>query len=288
MCTARAGGAALRCRKAAAKTTRLIFGGRNLLVKIKMGKSAPARVVNCRWLGELKGISLLADSVEIGAGTPLRQIEMDPHVERECPALVDAILSIAGPAIRNMGTLGGNVANASPAADAAVALLAHRARFRLKSRGGERTVDAQSFFLGPGKTVLAPGEILTHVILPRTRDGRVAGRFRKVGRVAGDIAKLSAAVTAVRRGSGALSWQVAMGSVAPRPVLLADVAAILEQAGRFDDEVWEAVRSQVSESITPIDDMRSTAWYRKRVSAVTVADLCRTVFDDLRGAGHGS
>ncbi len=261
----------------------LLFGGTDLLVQMKMGRRSSEKVINCRWLEELKGIQEIGENLEIGAGSSLNQVGEDERVRREFPALEDAILSIAGPAIRHMGTIGGNVVNASPAADAVVALVAHRARFRLQNQTGTRVVDSTEFFLGPGKTVRRPDEILTHILLARPQGMSVSGHFRKVGRVAGDIAKLSVAVTAEKSLVGVVNWHVAMGSVAPTPVVLCEVEALLNHNRPLDGDITSAIRATVAQSITPIDDVRSTAWYRKRVSGVTVSDLCEQVWKEFEG-----
>lgn len=272
--------AVLSALSADAQRSALLFGGTDLLVQMKMGKRAPDRVINCRWLAELQRIDVNEDTFEIGAGTSLQSVADHTMVAREFPALLDAIESIAGPAIRRMGTIGGNVVNASPAADSVVALVACRARFRLKSTEGERTVDAEPFFVAPGRTVKRAEEVLTHILLPRPR-GKVSGHFRKVGRVAGDIAKLSVAVTAERSLSGTMTWRVAMGAVAPTPVVLSEVERLLNGAPRIGPGNVDDIRSVVGQSITPIDDVRSTARYRRCVSMVTVSDLCQQVWQEL-------
>jgi CO/xanthine dehydrogenase FAD-binding subunit len=111
----------------------------------------------------------------------------------------------------------------------------------------------------------------------------VSGHFRKVGRVAGDIAKLSVAVTAEKSLAGVVNWHVAMGSVAPIPMVLREVEALLNRNRPLDDDFTSAIRATVAWSIAPIDDVRSTAWYRKRVSGVTVSDLCEQVWKELEG-----
>ncbi len=262
----------------------LLFGGTDLLVQMKMGKKNPGRVINCQWLPELRGVRATESTFDIGAGTPLEVVASHAALTREFPALNEAILSIAGPAIRRMGTIGGNVVNASPAADSVVALVAHRAQFRLESRQGERLVPADQFFVGPGLTVKRPDEVLTQVILPRYKGSRSVGHFRKVGRVAGDIAKLSVVVSVQRSDLGAATWQVAMGSVAPTPLILLEVEQVLNRTARMAQRAGADIRHMVESSIHPIDDVRSTAWYRRRVSGVIVSDLWRQVWEEFEGA----
>jgi CO/xanthine dehydrogenase FAD-binding subunit len=259
----------------------VLCGGTDLVVKMKRGVETPEVVINCREVSDVRGIEARADTVQIGAATALETVAGHPLVERDFPVLSAALRSIAGPAIRSMGTLGGNVMNASPAADSVVALLAYRARFHLRSQAGERVVPASEFFVGPGRTVRRPDELLTAVVLDRRGAGvKRRGHFQKVGRVAGDIAKVNVAVVAEREGA-APRWYVALGAVAPTAVRLPAVEALLNRVARLNAALLSDIRQAVAEAIHPIDDVRSTAWYRRRVAGITVADLVAQTWQEL-------
>ncbi|NQU15323.1 MAG: FAD binding domain-containing protein, partial [Desulfobacteraceae bacterium] len=159
---------------------RLLAGGTDLMVAVNQRQLSPEVLV---YLGDsgLNYINAESDNLVIGAATPFTDIMGSALVREEAPLLAEVISHIASPAIRNVGTIGGNLANGSPAADSATALLALGASLRLVSKAGERVVAVEEFFTGPGETTLEPTELIQEVIVPKQAGG-AKWAYRKLGK----------------------------------------------------------------------------------------------------------
>jgi len=230
-----------------------LAGCTDIYVALNAGAPAGTRFLNLWPLDVLRGIRLRNGVLSIGALTSYSEIIRSPLARRRVPALVAASREIGAVQIQNRGTIGGNVANASPAGDTLPVLAATDAVVVLRSAGGTRRVPFNGFYTGYRKTVMLPGEIITAIEIPP-----VAGRqwFRKVGtRAAQAISKV--VVAAVR----APHPRIAFGSVAPTVVRVPRTEQLLANGGSID----EAAAMLLTE-IHPIDDMRSTAEYRARVA----------------------
>ena len=236
--------------------TRLLGGGTDLMVMLHAGTVRPRALVDLWSLAELKGIRQLNGGVEIGAAEPYTRIIASALVREHCPALVAASRTIGAAQIQNRGTLGGNLANASPAGDTLPVLLAADA-IVVTDR---RTIPVAEFFTAYRKTALGPGEIIVAVRLPAAARGV---RFRKVGtRAAQAISKV---VIAVSREPA----RVALGSVAEVPLRARGAEAALARGN------VEGAVAAVAADIRPIDDVRSTADYRRTVAQNVLRDLLR-------------
>ena len=243
---------------------RLLAGGTDILVQAKDGKVARGDLFDVSGVEELRGIEERGGFLWIGAATTHTEMMASPLVARFAPALPDACAVVGGPQIRNRGTLGGNLANASPAADTVPPLFAADAVVELVSVSARRDVPITEFFTGPRKSVLARDEIIVGVRVPR-RDG-VRGTFLRLGqRRAQAISKVSVAV-AIVLDEGRPSWvRVALGAVAPTVVRAPRAELILMESGT--DAVRRA-REVVVEEIAPIDDLRSTRDYRREMAGI--------------------
>ncbi len=261
---------------------KILAGGTDLLVKMKMRAVEPKHVINIKGLKELRYIKEEDGEVRIGALTTWRDLEKSEVIKKYFPALYDAVKVMAGVQIRSMGTLGGNLCNASPAADSAPPLLVYEAKVKLVSKDGERIVPLTEFFTGPGKTVMKPNELLTEIIIPKPEEG-TGSAFIKVARTAMDLAKISAA-TAVKVENGTIKWvRIAIGSAAPTPVRAWKTEESLK-GQPFTQEVIREKVKLVEQEISPIDDVRSTAFYRRVISKVIVEDALLISHDRvLRG-----
>lgn len=265
----------------AAKTrgaVHFLCGGTDLIVKSKAGKLKPATWIDVSKLPELKAIADRETHVYVGAGTTYRELEFSPLVQRELPALHQAVLEVGSPQIRALGTLGGNVGNASPAGDGIPPLYAYGAQIDLVGPQGTRTVTAETFFRGPGRTVLAPGEIIQGFRLPKRPGHRAA--FLKLGpRRSLSIAKVSLAL-ALELADGALAnVRIGLGAVGPT-VLRGLKAEKFLEGKRPTREVYEEAARLTREEVTPITDFRSTAGYRRAMSgALLVRALGRLCGD---------
>jgi CO/xanthine dehydrogenase FAD-binding subunit len=241
-----------------------LAGGTDLYVALNAG-TLPARVFLDVWgLRELRGIRRRrGGGLVIGAGVTFAEIAASALVRARLPVLIEAARQIGGVQIQNRATLGGNVVNASPAADAVPILLAVEATLVLVSAGsGERRVAATEFFTGYRRTQLRAGELLLAVEIPPVPG---PAWFRKVGtRLANAISKV---VFAGVRGSVP---RLALGSVAPTTVRLPRTETALAASGSIDDAA-AVLRSEIA----PIDDLRSTAHYRREVAAALLAQFWR-------------
>src|SRR5919199_5410625 len=194
-------------------------GGTDLMVLLEAGKLEHRKFFSVRHLAELRGVEVSDGHVTVGALTTYTEVRRDPALAREFPMLGRAASETGGVAIQNRGTLGGNIANASPAADSPPALLAYGAEVELVSAGGSRWVDYSEFHTGYRQTVMRADELIARVRLPRPAEG-ARHFYRKVGtRRAQAISKVCFAALAEAGAGGAIDEaRIALGSVAPTVV----------------------------------------------------------------------
>jgi len=231
-----------------------IAGCTDVFVGLHFGTTRERRFLDLWNIDELRGIDVKDDVLRIGALTTYSEIIKSKMVQKRVPMLVASAREVGGAQIQNRGTLGGNVANASPAGDTLPVLAAANARIVLRSSAGARTVPFDTFYTGYRKSVRKPGELITAIEIPRV-DGRQW--WRKVGtRRAQAISKIMIA------GVHGDAVRIAFGSVAPTVVLARHTAEVLMNGGSID-EAATALRSEIS----PIDDVRSTGEYREQVAA---------------------
>ena len=253
-----------------------IAGGTDLMVRItgEIGEP-PERLLDISRLAELDGISLEAGTLVIGARTTYADIRRSALCREHLPALVEAAGTIGAVQIQNRGTLGGNIANASPAGDTLPILLATDADVIVGGVRGERSIPATVFFTAYRRTALEPDELILRERFPLPPGRQV--RFRKVGtRRAQAISKVVMAVAWREHGSSA-GWsdvRVAVGSVAPTPIRTAATEASLEGA-RPSPEVADRAAETLAGELEPIDDVRSTATYRRTVAARVLHRIVR-------------
>jgi CO/xanthine dehydrogenase FAD-binding subunit len=253
-----------------------IAGGTDLMVVIALGALHQGHLLDLRPLGELRGISVVPGETVIGALTTYRELALHPAVGRHHPALAQAARLSGAWAIQNRGTLGGNVANASPAADSPPALLAYGARLELVSVRGSRWVEYADFHLGYRRTARSADELIARIALP-VPPAPSAHYYRKVGtRKAQAISKVCLAGLAPLHGGRLGEVRLALGAVAPTVVLARRTGAYLE--GRRVTEIDRAVaRSLLEADIAPIDDVRSSAWYRRQVAGNLLEQFLDTI-----------
>jgi CO/xanthine dehydrogenase FAD-binding subunit len=251
---------ALRLR-GADPASRYVAGATDVLVQVRAGALSPSALISLRSVNELCGIEVGPRGARIGAATTIAQIAAHAGLRESYPVLTDAAAVLGSPQIRNAATVGGNLCNASPCADTAPALLVLDARLRLASASGTREIALSELFLGPGATCLAPGELVTDVLLDPPAKGTRAAYCKK-GRVHMDLAQASLAVLVVLEGAVCRKARLAAGSVAPVPLRLKEVEAVLEGA-KLSDEVLRSAADLAGRSVKPITDVRATADYRR-------------------------
>ena len=251
-------------------------GGTDLMVLLEAGKLEHGKFFSVWGLPELRGIEESDGHVTLGALTTYTEVRRSHVLSREFPMLCQAAAETGGVAIQNRGTLGGNIANASPAADSPPALLAYGAEVELVSAGGSRWITYADFHTGYKQTVMRADELIARVRLPRPQGG-ARHFYRKVGtRRAQAISKVCFAALAEREGGVVREVRVALGSVAPVVLRCRRTESLLR--GRAPDaETARAALEEVAREIAPIDDVRSTARYRARVAQ----NLLREFLDSL-------
>ncbi|HEX8651909.1 MAG TPA: xanthine dehydrogenase family protein subunit M [Pyrinomonadaceae bacterium] len=254
---------------------RALAGGTDLMVLLESGALRHKNFLSIWHLPELKGIEVTPEHVALGALVTYTQIQRDETIRREFPLLCAAARETGGHAIQNRGTLGGNIVNASPAADTPPALLVYDAELELVSARGARWIKYAGFHTGYKQTLMRADELLRRIRLPRTT-GDLKTCYRKVGtRKAQAISKVCfAAVARLETGGRVREARIAFGSVAPTVLRCTRTEALL-RGQHLDEATIRAACASLQEEIAPIDDMRSTAQYRLRVAANLLADFLR-------------
>lgn len=251
-------------------------GGTDLMVLLEAGMLKHRDYINIWQLDELRGIDVDKEAITLGALTTYTEVQANEVLRQEFPMLCRAASETGGLAIQNRGTLGGNIVNASPAADSPPALLAYDAQLELSAKAGSRWIDYKDFHTGYKQMLLKPAELLTRIRLPRVQGHRVH-YYRKVGtRKAQAISKVCLAGVGLLADKKILQMRLALGSVAPIPIRCIKTEAALE--GRdLNDEAFEVARASLRTEISPIDDIRSTARYRLQVSLNLLSDFLATL-----------
>jgi len=256
-------------------TARLVAGGTDLIVQMKMERVSPTFLISLAEVSDLEGITS-GDGCSIGSMTSIETVSQSGPVCTKYTALAEACQAFSTVPIMIMGTIGGNLCNASPAADTAPALLVFDASLDLVTSDGGRQVPLHEFFTGPGKTLLGTGEVLKSVRLPEPGPG-TGSAFLKVSRVVADISQACAAVMLVRDGKKITDCRIALGSVAPTPVRAAGAEKHL--IGRNGDpDAFEKTAQIAAREISPITDVRATKDYRRHVAAIIVRDALTTAW----------
>jgi len=255
---------------------RLFAGGTDLMVLLEARTLPPGRYLSIWGLPELRGIDVGPETIALGALTTYTNILAHADLARDCPLLLDAARETGGVATQNRGTIGGNIANASPAADTPPALLVYDAELELASARGIRRVPYDRFHTGYKTMDRAPDEIITRVHVSRAhRDWTT--NYRKVGtRRAQAISKVCFAAGADARGGVVRDVRIAMGSVAPTVVRCRAVEEAL-RGQPLTPELVVAAQRELRRDIAPIDDVRSTAAYRSRVAQNLLGEFLRTL-----------
>jgi CO/xanthine dehydrogenase FAD-binding subunit len=249
---------------------RPIAGGTDLMVLLNAGALSFRRLISLRKLDELREITVHETNVTVGAAVTYTEIQRHPVLQSEFPLLCQAASWTGSVANQNQGTLGGNIVNASPAADSLPPLLVHDAHVRLVSRTGSRSVPYRDFHLGYKILAMRPDELLYSIELPRrTESWRYHGR--KVGtRRAQAISKVCFAAAASIAGGRIRDVRLAFASVAPVPLrCVATERAIVQLSGNAGQIL--------ASEIAPIDDIRSTAAYRSRVAQNLLEEFLETL-----------
>lgn len=278
---------AARILSSSGPVARLYAGGTDLLVRIRSGLDHPSLLVDLKQIPELQAIcSIPEDEVTIGAAAPLAGLLGNRLLQQKFPVLLDACKTIGGIQIRNAATPGGNLANASPAADLAPPLLVLGAKVRTFGPNGEREIYLKDFFLGPGKTAMQQ-EIITAILIPLPKSPFGASFVKLGNRKAMTLSVVCAAASVQFRGEAQCqSVRLSLGAVAPIPLLFEEAGEALE--GNEWKEIVDRLLQKALGRIQPIDDVRSSAAYRRemvRVLVPRVLDAAASLARKKRGTG---
>lgn len=247
----------------------ILAGGTDLTPQTQAGRiKFKHTLMNIRHIPQLSGITLEGDEIRIGALTTITEIMEHPLVKQHLPALVEACDHFASDQIRNAGTIGGNICNASPAGDTLIPLLVLDARVELASMPEDKlyrhSMPLSTFFVGPGKTRKSLCELVTCVRIPVPGASHVSRFYKHGTRPALDISTISIGVAGNYRDGVLSQVRVAFGAVAPTP-LRAELTEQALEGRRLDAAAIENAAAIARDEVNPINDVRASAWYRKEM-----------------------
>jgi len=251
---------------------RILAGGTDLIVQLREGRRNAKIIIDVKNISELTQITFdPSNGLRIGAAASCSEICDNPDVSEHYPGLVDGVSLIGGVQIQNRASVGGNLCNASPAADSIPALIVHEAVCNIVGPKGSRTMPVEAFCVAPGKNALDSGEFLSSIDIPTPREKSGAGYLRFIPRNEMDIAVVGAGASVVLDADGKkfVSARIALGAVAPTPLLASAAGDFLSGKEVTRENVKEAVR-MAQEIAKPITDLRGTAEHRKHLVAVLV------------------
>jgi carbon-monoxide dehydrogenase medium subunit len=265
------------------ETTALLAGGTDLLVKMKSRELQPQNIISLAEIEEINQIIINGSTVSIGAGCTISQIAKSEVIRSNYPALSAGAESLGSPAVRNLGTVGGNIVTASPAADLPPALTAYGAKARLKRKDQERFLPLEQLFCGPGATHIAKDEILADLHLEKPSECCGAGFFKLGHRRALQCSVINGACyIAINPQSGQIETaRVVLGAVAPTIVRAQSTENILLGKIPSMELFLEASREAVRDC-SPIDDLRGSAEYRRDMVQVLTNRILGAAFEEIR------
>ena len=247
-----------------------LAGGTDLLVGIRLGMRDPRRIIDQKQIPELMALDVGEDSILIGAAASAYDILHNSEIGSLCPGLADALDLIGSTQIQGRCSAGGNLCNASPAADSIPALIANGAVCRILGSSGERLLPVEDFLVGPGKNALEEDELLVQLVLPKPMLGTSDAYLRLTPRTEMDIAVAGTGVSITLDTTGVCTAaRVAIGAVAPTALLIEAAGQALVGSKLEDDAIDRAVTA-VRAAASPISDKRGSAQYRTHVVGVLV------------------
>ncbi|MDO4582265.1 MAG: FAD binding domain-containing protein [Bacillota bacterium] len=267
---------------------KVLAGGTDLIVHIKVGAEVEMDyMLDIKRIEELDYVQLrehccdLDEVCCIGANAKLSRIEKEAVIVERYPALAKALSLMASISVRNMGTMAGNICNASPVADSVIPAICYGARIKLKSADGERVLPLEDFFVAPGVSVIKPNELLTNIALPKPKP-HTGASFIKKTRVRPDVAKISVGVVIERDGDKVANCRIAMGAIAATPAYLKSIGDSI--VGKtMSEQLIKETAAAAARTIKPIDDNRTTAEYRTAIAEILTADALAEAWKNAGG-----
>ena len=260
---------------------RVLSGGTDLLVQLREGRRRAKLLVDIKQIPEVNALGYdPVEGLQLGAAVPCYRVASHPAVVEHYPGLVDAISLIGGTQIQGRASVGGNLCNASPAADTIPALIVHKAVCVIAGPGGRREVPAEDFCTAPGQTVLQNGEFLLSLHVPPPEPGFGAHYLRFTPRNEMGIAVVGVGVSVLlgARGTSFESVRIALAAVAPTPLFVPEAGAVLTGRKVSDEAIEEAVRIAQA-AARPIDDMRGSVAQRRHLSGVLTRRALRKAIE---------
>jgi len=246
-----------------------VAGGTDVMIDTRVGRVSPEWLVDLTPLRSLAGTTLADEVLSLGALTTIRTVELDPELARRAAALVEAARVLGSVQIRTMATVGGNLCHATPSAEMPPALLVHDAVAEIAGPGGERSLPLGDLFAGPGRTTLEPGELLTAVRLRVPAAAAGSCYLRQTVRWSMDLAGVGVAASVEVEGTTVTRARIALGAVAPVPLLVGEAAEAVVGT-ELSAEAADEAGARAAAACSPITDARGTAEYRRQVVSVLV------------------
>ncbi len=265
---------------------RILAGGTDLLVKMKQRtmEQMPKYIVNIKKIPGLQYLQTDGNGgMRLGALANIQEIKSFFPIRQRFPGLVQAAGILSTPQIRNIATIGGNLCNASPAAETAPVLNSLSARVKILSKDGERIVPLEEFFLGPGKTVLRSDEILTEIQVPDPPPNSTSV-YLKHGKRLSDIAIVGVAVTITMNGNTCSDAKIALASAGPTPMRVPRAEALMI-GQEIHEKLIQEVGKTVSEESRPIDDVRAYADYRREKAGLLAKEAIEQALRQIKLGG---
>ena len=246
----------------------VLAGGTDLLIQMRLGRADPGLLVDIKAIPEMRSVVVDAGGFSIGAAVTCMELIENEAFARAWPGIVDGVRLIGSIQVKGRATIGGNLCNASPAADSVPALIAAGAVVRIVGPRGSRKLAVEEFVMGPGKTALARGELVAAFLLPRRAPHSGDAYLRFTPRTEMDIAVVGAAVNLTLDDDGVCTGaRVSLGAVAERALLVPEAATAMIGT-RVDEAALERLAAAASAACRPIDDKRGTREFRIKVAGV--------------------
>src|SRR5580693_9447237 len=270
---------------AAGSAARILAGGTDLLVQMRSGAVKPRLIVDIKKIAEMTAIEETSDGgFRVGAAVPGAVMAEHPRFGKVWPGVLEAVNLIGSTQVQGRASAGGNLCNSSPAADSVPAMIAAGAIVTVQGPNGRRELKVEKVPAGPGRTNLAPGEILVSFTLPPRPSGSSDAYLRMIPRTEMDIAVVGCGVSLTLKNGICTAARVGLGAVAPT-VLLVEAAATALIGSTLDDAALNAAAAACSAACRPIDDKRGTIAYRTKIAGVL---LKRTAAIAAKRAAEGN
>ncbi|MCW5748511.1 MAG: xanthine dehydrogenase family protein subunit M [Alphaproteobacteria bacterium] len=267
---------------AAKGTGRILAGGTDLLVQMRAGMVNPSVIVDVKKIADMTKIVEVRGGFRIGAAVSGAEIGEHPKLGKVWPGVVEAVNLIGSTQIQGRASPGGNLCNASPAADSVPALVAAGAMVTVQGPKGKREVPVEKIHAGPGRTTLDRGEIVVSFTLPKRPPGSGDAYLRLIPRTEMDIAVVGCGVSLTLKDGVCTAARVSLGAVAPTVLLVEDAAQALI-GSKLDDKALEAAAAACRAACKPIDDKRGTIAYRTKIAGVLLKRTVAIAAERARG-----